>query len=93
MSHQAHKRIVLGVCSLVLIALLVAAITQAAVVEQTLSYEEANCRAGQTAVKAGSTGGDTCGKDLNSPEPFTVLVFGIGLAGAGFAIRRQFVRA
>lgn len=92
MSHQAHKRIVLGVCSLILIALLVAAITQAAVIEQNLNYEEAKCRVIQTDVR-GFVAGDTCGKDLRSPEPFTVLVFGIGLAGVGFAIRRHYVRA
>lgn len=93
MSHQAHKRIILGVCSLILIGLLVAAITQAAVIERNMIYEEANCRAVQTEPRAGFASGDTCGKDLRSPEPFTVLVFGIGLAGAGFAIRRQFVRS
>lgn len=94
MLRKAHKRFLSTVGLLLLFALVIAAITQAAVIERNLLYNDANCQAAfDSDLRAGLVGQDLCINGVRAPEPFSVLVFGAVLAGAGFAVRRQFTRA
>ncbi len=86
MSHQAHKRFIFGAGFLIIIALVVAVLAQAAVIDGDLLFDNSNCQGSLVSAARLSA----CAEDSRSPEPVTVLIFGIGLAGIGFAIRRQF---
>ena len=97
MLFRAHDRLLISASLIVIFAAFAFTITQGAGNDRYLTVSADDCADTRGELRPGAAIGPTalkkgCAQPQYSSEPVTLLLFGIGLTGFAYAVRRHFDR-